>query len=135
MTERNQFTPSQLEWLAALESGEWKQAKGWLFDRGEGDICGHCCLGVRAEQLNLCEDKTGRFYRFGKERANAVAPQEVIDDLQLRGDCGEFLVPVDKFRSLAELNDDGDCSFAEIAAFIRANPWQVFRNFDRPEGA
>jgi hypothetical protein len=47
------FTPEQLElrakWKAALRSDEFKQITGVLRRIQDGDVVGHCCLGVAAE--------------------------------------------------------------------------------------
>lgn len=109
---RNAFTAEQETWLKALESGEWSQAKYKLKAAG-----GFCCLGVACE-IGLAN---------GNENYNEL---DLGDDnrLRMRGPAGQFLRP-DDYGALVEMNDSGK-TFSEIAAFIRANPWQVFTNFD-----
>lgn len=140
--ERNIFTQSRLEWLAALESGEWKQGTINLCTI-QGDRRFYCCLGVRAEQLGLRDQtETGNgcaYFQDGENCECTLAPDAVIDDLQLFTSTGGIRGGVEiercevRFKSLAGANDNG-LTFPEIAAFIRAEPWRVFQNFDKPQG-
>jgi hypothetical protein len=145
--ERNVFTSSQLEWLAALESGEWKQGKARLCTTTSGQDF-FCCLGVRAQQMQIpftTEPLSGscgtfRKYENGSDGTSTLfAPRAVAHDLDLLSNEGalsgnDSADPDYEGYTLAALNDNG-MSFAKIAAFIRANPWRVFRNFDKPAGA
>lgn len=122
------LTEAQEKWLAALESGEYKQGKGKLRDM---DNC-FCCLGVACELfipdtmhvIRRQYNGTQIYYGIGKHSMYGVAPPSVVDILGLRSptgninDCGAV--------SLAVMNDNGN-TFAEIAAFIRANPEKVFK--------
>jgi hypothetical protein len=127
MTERNQFTKEQEEWLAALESGEWAQGKRDLWSIVEGRKC-YCCLGVATEMF----DPSYRGLKPGQEglhSANAFASETVRDLLELYDNGGRALC--DNERALTILNDIG-VSFQGIAAIIREKPWVYFRNFDQP---
>lgn len=155
------FTPIQLEWLAALESGNYKQGEGYLQDMQDR----YCCLGVAAI-LAGCDKRpmTGNFptaynFKMPEESADlwsrAALPYGARKKLGLRASLGEFYRDV-KFpglsyglepqhglydpnrghTSLASMNDarlipdgNGDWrgfNFAEIAAYIRHDPWNVF---------
>jgi hypothetical protein len=135
---RNEFTDLQEKWLQALESGEWKQADGVLFD-GEG----YCCLGVACR---LVDDKhpalalEGDGYSVGWSEDGAsnqqTAPPDVQSGLLLKTPNGDFVGRRFWLRghpSLTDANDNG-ASFPEIAAHIRKYAWAVFTNFDAPEG-
>lgn len=122
-----QFTEAQEQWLQALEGGEWEQGYGSLWQMTDGQKC-WCCLGVATAQLfpnhKFLDD-------FEGESFSKIAPPGVVKMLKLRGECGRILKPEIGACALTEMNDNG-ATFAEIAAFIRANPWQVFKNFEAP---
>ena len=128
MTERNQFNDAQEKWLRDLETTDAKQGKSELYEDDR-----FCCLGrgavvcgVSAEELCSISASTLR---------DDDALDRVRFALRLRDDCGSFMVnAAENITALTEMNDNGS-SFKEIAAFIRANPWQVFTNFDKPGDA
>lgn len=101
-------------WVAALESGKYKQGRGVLRD----DQQQFCCLGVLAD---LHRKETGGRWkvqsRGDDSRAylgsTGVLPQEVMDWAELKDDN-----PTAGSLSLAEHNDNGN-SFAKIASIIR----------------
>ena len=109
------FNKLQLEWLAALESGEYSKGTGRL-----GDGFSHCCLGVarRAVFHMPCMDD---HYLSGFETAQ----------LDLRERCGELGEPAEVYGrecpSLAEINDATTWNFFQIADYIRSHPWNVFK--------
>lgn len=132
--------PNQEAWLKALESGEYKQCKGYLSTGG-----GYCCLGVACEVKGMkgkeCldgdETETKVVLKFGSNIA--TAPPSVETHLCLRSDMGTFdrelvsekdLEAIEKAKpectDLATLNDDAGWSFKRIARFIRRNPQAVF---------
>lgn len=116
----------QKRWVAALESGEWKQTKGTLHRKGGG----YCCLGVACKLLlGEPDDFLGHFAIWGDD--GEAAPKEVVAALKLRGTLGESAAePTD----LASLNDSGS-SFKAIAKMIRATPWEWLTNIPEPEDA
>jgi len=123
MTERNKFSPEQEKWLQALESGEWKQCRRKL-DDGNG---GHCCLGVALKVVPGIERDSD-----APETLDSSTARDVLHLLDGAGEIqGERWGG--NIAYLTTANDEGK-TFAEIAAFIRANPPQVFTNFDVPEG-
>lgn len=113
MTESTfKLGPNQERWLAALESGEYRQCKGRLHSKR-----GYCCLGIADLVLSLGEKHrkllrhTFRDVGLYDEDGRFVSGEGVV---------GSFFAV-----SLADANDSGG-TFAEIAAFIRANPELVF---------
>ncbi|MEU7863451.1 hypothetical protein [Nonomuraea sp. NPDC049141] len=109
------------EWLAALRSGEYKQAKGKLYDLKTD---GYCCLGV------LCDlaEKRGLIKRVVDESDGTVwfGPSfTVVEDETVRAWAGladsnpSLPDPDDDFfgYSAAGLNDEG-YTFAQIADLI-----------------
>jgi hypothetical protein len=102
-----------LEWINALYSGEYTQAKNFLQDC---DGAGYCCLGVGCilfipkEKLNIDEDgiligsvPTKRNQPFVPEWLSGIA-----NDFQREtGTC------------LTSLNDSGNYSFEEIGMLLQ----------------
>jgi hypothetical protein len=124
------FTPMQLKWLEALESGEYKQGIGHLHQEGK-----YCCLGVGASVCGVPDEAMGKKGELDGDLA------EVVEMLGLRGPCGNFDDPyklksgeVDEeledalefIYSLVDPNDELDWDFKQIAQFIRENPELVF---------
>ncbi len=115
---QNEFTELQERWLKNLEGGEYRQGVGFLLKDGE-----FCCLGVAVHTV----DPQHIHMRFGGD-----LPDDVAQKMHFRGNFGELLTEHKNQTSLSVLNDYEEMTFAEIAAFIRANPWQVFTNFSEP---
>jgi hypothetical protein len=127
------YNEDQLAWLHDLETTEERQAKRVLHRRAAygNSSAGFCCLGRACEVLRIDRDEhiSGNLVTYDNEVIEA--PKKVIDRLRLYGSCGHLIKSsTDGFYTLAGMNDDGK-SFKEIAAYIRANPWNVFRD---PEG-
>ncbi len=121
-----EFTPPQLKWLEALESGKFLQTRGHLHDRQ-----GFCCLGVACEISEL-EIET---YTYGSgivsydKRADEL-PHEVKEELHLYTSYGQAAPHAGyPAGSLILLNDDERKSFKQIAALIRKHPDWYFTNF------
>lgn len=110
--------PNQERWIAALESGEFKQGKGQLcrFKR-------HCCLAVACE-LFATEPKRNRgsagVYWGGE---CMVATHSVVEALALYSTCG---LSRKGDQRLSALNDAGK-TFTQIAALVRNDPSMWFR--------
>lgn len=50
---------NMIKWIAALESGEYKQGRGSLISQNEsGELC-YCCLGVAAKIAGFVIDPSG----------------------------------------------------------------------------
>ena len=95
------------KWVAALRSGEYKQAYGRL---KKGDA--YCCLGV------LC-DVLGREFSNGEcEGIGAYLPESVVKEAGMSSRNGLLFAT----KSLADMNDNG-MSFNFIADVIE-NYWE-----------
>ena len=111
-------------WLQALESGEYAQSKGCLYD-GEG----FCCLGVACDVLGMTgvEEESG-VYSF--DGCKNTAPDKVVRALKLRNQLGlaerNFKTAEGQFEALVYANDTG-VTFKQIARAIRKNPENFFR--------
>ena len=101
------------KWLAALRSGEIKQARGMLCD-----LDGMCCLGVACHVAGtqfikdtgmLTKTLNGSIYLPNK----GDVPDNVLTTL-----CESDNGGVTTAGHLSEMNDDGENSFAEIADWI-----------------
>ena len=99
------------KWIAALRSGEFKQAKHKLFNEG-----GYCCLGVLAVQLGATLDT------FGVLRMTTGQQVGMPGAEYLRNGCDGGL-HVDIQQHLSRINDgfEGYYSFNEIANWIEEN--------------
>jgi hypothetical protein len=95
------------QWVAALRSGDFKQAKGELYD---DKVQGYCCLGVLGELAGGVKDpmQCGGM-TFEVEFSSGYIPSE------LGGMVG---ITVTDQRKLAGLNDSGRYTFDEIADFV-----------------
>jgi hypothetical protein len=127
------------QWLAALRSGEYEQAKGYLnvikpvdhaVPSSRGGKAGMCCLGVLCDlavragvvETEVWEPDAGgaQFMRYGDERETTLPPYEVVvwagmSDLNPHVKSGAHM------GYLTALNDTTGCSFAEIADAIEAS--------------
>lgn len=112
-------------WVADLESGDSEQTKGVL--RNENGLC---CLGVASETAVKAgvvtspdKDSDGA-YHYGEFSEYAHLPVEVEEWLGLEESDPFIHVIIDgveQDRSLTELNDDEEWTFAQIAEAIKAN--------------
>ena len=128
------FTQVQLDWLAALKSGKFKQGIKALATNKNGEVT-HCCLGVACEvlgdQLEKEEISFGgvRLVRFDGE--GHYLSQKAKKLLNMRDDLGNFSGPVNykglQYTHLAHMNDAG-VPHSEIALFIESNPELIFTN-------
>ena len=118
-------------WLTTLEQHPERQTTGVLGEVLEEGKEKFCCLG------QLCEiyydssikivDKNSNITFNGEDIA---LPSDLQNFMGFYGDEGLILGEQPEkdgttFNTLTEMNDDG-CTWPEIAAFIRANPEQVF---------
>ena len=116
--------PNQEKWLAALESGKFKQTKDGYLRTIEGR---YCCLGVACELFGpKATGLSGNAVRFGKE-STSNAPKKTQYALALRGCLGQITdgTYLSTESRLADANDRG-VSFKRIAAFCRKHPEAVF---------
>jgi hypothetical protein len=114
------FTPEQEAWLRDLETTEEPQTKRYLHLFSEHDdfsetlSAGYCCLGRACVVLGATECKNGPIGLFDGNSGRLSNP--LMHRLRLRGRGQSMLI---------SLNDRGK-SFKQIAAYIRANPHNVF---------
>ena len=108
------------KWVAALESGQYKQAKKILYDGFDG----YCCLGIaciiKGAEFTSYEDSDGEIYdnRPVFESTNlAENNDEKLNEAFLQ----EIGMTNAQQMELAWMNDNGK-SFKEIAKFIKTNP-------------
>lgn len=120
-----EFTPKQLQWLEALESGKYKQGKKKLYViKGDDTKC-HCCLGVAMELFhpNAREMKLDSSYPcFSKGYGVSNKVQKLLKLRSPEGHANDS-----RFLSLTVMNDRG-ATFKEIAEHIRKNPEEYFAN-------
>lgn len=114
------FNETQEKFLAALESGNYKQGIGRL---RYGDK--FCILGVVCDVYD-----SSRWNGKNYSGESACVHSDVKSALRLRNSWGGFdFYKVNGWYNLIELNDKGKVSFKDIAALIRRCPWLVFINF------
>jgi len=114
------FTKEQLEWIEALESGEYKQCRRKLYDP---KTKGFCCLGVACVINGV--PITSRYYQRngGANSLLSTAKTEaVMRKLHLRTSLGRAITDG---STLSALNDRGE-SFEFIAEVLRKIPEQYF---------
>ncbi len=120
--------PLQTLWVEALESGKYLQSDQGLLKTLGGK---YCCLGVAREVIPDCYSNSHYFL-------------DQYEVLKLFSRGGKLMKPVHKggceFDDLTDMNDGKtpvdekgnptgpkvSFTFAEIAAYIRANPENVF---------
>lgn len=125
MTEiTNTFTPAQERWIAALESGDYKQTTKVL----ENDE-GFCCLGVACaiSRTDVKRERSRRGddnYRY--DGLDGSLGKNVQTEICLAYTDG---TSKDIGPCLSEMNDRGD-DFKTIATLLRRRPDDYFTNFD-----
>lgn len=108
-----------MKWCEALESGEYKQARGQLRKSGR-----FCCLGVlcnmhaQAHPDIAAEQKRATEY-MGEQDLPPMAVQEWAGLGTEEGAFYGYAGLQDTYTSLADLNDDVKLTFPEIAKVIR----------------
>jgi hypothetical protein len=117
---RRVIGPNQERWLTELESGEWRQGRGVLFDYTGG----YCCLGVAAELFGAKRREADNGTILFDQEVS-LAPARVVKALALYDKLGSSRTGF--YASLTTLNDDRRWSFAKIAATVRANPTRYFK--------
>lgn len=102
------------KWIAALESGEYKQTTGKLRDEK-----GFCCLGVlcnlHAQEHPKIAKKQKQIHKYLSY--SATLPDAVMKWAGIKSDNGNIN---DGAICLAEINDSGS-SFKHIAKLIKKN--------------
>lgn len=106
------------KWIEALESGEYEQGYRRLCSGGY-----YCCLGV------------GHVVVAGSNPSidSHLLSADVTDALGLRSYAGAYVQPNNATvtsRYLFKLNDEKKKTFPEIAAILRNDPQNYFREID-----
>lgn len=95
------------KWIAALDSGEYKQTRGYLQDE-----VGYCCLGVACKVLiPLTRQEFKGLYLSGSLPYSQPFSPEWLGDIN-----NDFYNRTG--GSLSSLNDSGEYSFADIATLL-----------------
>jgi len=114
------FTKEQLEWIEALESGEYKQCRSALYDPKTD---GFCCLGLACKLNGVAlEDVRYRDAFVDQNLDASIETRGVRNKLHLRDVDGSGIGQ----DSLTSLNDYDGASFPTIAARLRAHPEAYF---------
>jgi hypothetical protein len=144
--KKQKLGPLQREWIRALRSGDFKQARGVLFKKLTKGEYGHCCLGVavcvaEANGVKLKFDETTQeggckvlsvLHERTDELCVSDLPRIVSRKLKIRSSDGTINKPFSikesgrTMYSLIHLNDTAKWSLAQIADFLEAHPEQVF---------
>jgi hypothetical protein len=106
-------------WLKDLMSGQFKQTKDMLYNRGR-----YCCLGVACKTYErVTGEKLG--FKRGEVLADSVftGGSAVRDAFGFGDACGGSVVIDDKAQSLAQHNDAG-VKFQDIAKAM-AKKWRI----------
>ena len=140
-----EFGPIQTKWLEALESGKYKQGAGNLVQIYSGPQLTdnvappedkYCCLGVLCEVAGLkrAEDGQGYIGQHGHSSNGYIPSGDTFGLNDAAGQFKQMLCYVgETFSTLAGMNDQlsqddsNFFSFADIAAYIRHDPHNVFQ--------
>ena len=132
------YTELQEKCLRDLETTEAMQAAGRLHRIYADGSEGFCCLGrfcVVAGIPSKVELGAG-VVAYGNEGCGfATLPSELAKELKLKplGEFKRYNREMSDYNSLASMNDSGQYSFKNIAAYIRHDPWNVFT--DSPQAS
>lgn len=105
-------------WVDALRSGKYNKGRGYLkYPKLDGEIH-YCCLGVLAELSPVKDTLVSDCYQF--EAAVSYLGDDVMEWAGL--DAKNPRVPWrGDVASLADINDNTDATFPEIADLIEAH--------------
>ena len=112
------------KWIAALESGEYKQAQSTLYDPATK---GFCCLGVlqhvlldgKVQVVDVVTDSLPDDHSCEQDLIIAGEPTQEFWDMFPQLKWVQNMEP-----NLITFNDVNQWNFKEIAAYLRAN-WKV----------
>jgi hypothetical protein len=103
------------KWTAALRSGDYSQTSGLLTRLDlNGNVIGHCCLGVLCEIAGLeSESRDGyRRYNYGDSDSAGTIPFDFSSSIGI--DSSDETV-------LIAMNDNDGYTFLQIADWIEQN--------------
>ena len=116
------------EWVTALRSGDYQQALRMLFRVEDGEVTGHCCLGVltdlylKDKDLTLTElrNSDGDSEYLTKAVREWSGLSEADPEVEARSDYSEVAR-----ENLSTLNDGsthlGQLNFLQIATLIEGS--------------
>lgn len=104
-----------LDWVAALESGEYKQTEGTLKRDLEDGTFGYCCLGV------LCE--------INNVEVGPVDPESEYEGSKENYNWTLTKMPQRLNRNGIDFNDEGK-SFTEISKMIKNYMQEIPEEFE-----
>lgn len=129
------------EWAKNLESGKYKQGRGFLCEVTPSKNKRYCCLGVLLETLGIeknVDKHRKNAYQYGIE--TTALPQEVCNSLNMPDQIGTLidsyiLYKGDRFYSLADFNDDSHSNyrFRIVASIINKYPGVISTSFKLPK--
>ena len=132
------YTPEQEAWLRDLETTTEPQTTGWLHVVRRSPTFpdpGYCCLGRACVVLG----EKGKIHTLVESfnGYKTTLPNNLVEKLHLRDNDGSLASDFydddgENFVSLIDMND-ADWTFKEIAAYIRENPWNVFKDPEASE--
>lgn len=114
-----QQAANRRKWVAALRSGDYKQAKESLVVEDDDKNRSYCCLGVAcvlAISEGIEDDFPDQEYADWDEQ---LTP-DIRDWLGLQSKAGDLTAPVAGKEHLIGLNDEANLTFAEIADVIES---------------
>lgn len=117
---------TKAEWIEALRSGKYKQAKGALCRINKaGEVEGFCCLGVAADLMEVRKipSSTGKYmiYSFSTgELAEGYIPRAFLADILKLDANHDYQRIVMVEGTLINMNDTQGNSFNEIADFLES---------------
>lgn len=109
----------RLQWIEALESGEYKQAQEYLGRIDEDGGTSYCCLGVACVIAGLNQvhaDHAGLIF-FGENQEDVVLPDAVMDWLGVK--VPDPCINMQDAPAISSLNDDKALGFTEIAELVK----------------
>ena len=125
------FTDDQEAWLRDLETTDAKQGKEYLHIRTKDGDDEFCCLGRACVVMNVPETIEMNVGMFSGQYVKFLSP-ELYRRMRLISEDGllkeQVIINGNECESLVDMNDIGNLSFKQIAAYIRGNPWNVFEN-------
>ena len=130
------FTEDQEAWLRDLETTEVEEGKHLLhviYPSGREEFCvfGRACLAMNIPETIDEEDVNDKVGIFDNE--HSFLSSRLWQRIWLRDKYGYFKTPalVDNYKchSIAHMSHE-DFSFKQIAAYIRSDPWNVFKDPD-----
>ncbi len=105
------------KWLAALRSGDYKQAKNILCEVNYYKDLSYCCIGVKMNLDGVPRLPSGLMFDLRNMPRTTSDGEHVFQWIVYMEQRG---VPTEQTRILAEMNDSGK-TFLEIADYIETN--------------